>query len=161
MTWIFYSFWKLFHSFKYGLGRRPTCLQRVCSAVEWGSGQESSHCFGSSSYSTVLAYLFDCCFFFKFHFIFNSVYACVSVRVSVHVSAGACRGQRPQIHHLVAVLGIELGTSARTMCALHPLHRWAISAAPTVLPVTFERWWWSLWLYVQPVYALWLRKLWD
>lgn len=32
-------------------------------------------------------------FFLKLHFIFNSVCACVSV----HVSAGACRGQHPQI----------------------------------------------------------------
>lgn len=121
------------------------CVRTVCS-VEWGPGQESSHCFGSSPYSTFLTYLFDCCFFFfKFHFIFNSVCACASVRVSVRVSAGAYRGQHPQIHppgvtpgvsHLVAVLGTELGTSARAICALH---HGAISAAPTILPVTFER----------------------
>lgn len=62
------------------------------------------------------------------------MHVCLCMWVQGPAEASILRS--PGVSHLVAVLGIELGTSAKAMCALR---RWAISAAPTVLPVTFER----------------------
>lgn len=57
------------------------CVRTVCS-VEWGPGQESSHCFGSSPYSTLFLTLFDCWFFFFLSFILFLI-LCVHVRLCV------------------------------------------------------------------------------